>query len=61
MRVYSGHMVNTLSGMNGEGLGPTRFLSFFIEVSEIELHEVDEPNFVANLFDADLLAAEHST
>jgi len=30
-----------------------------IKVSEIVLHEADEPYFVANLFDADLLAGEH--
>ena len=29
-----------------------------IKVSEIELHEADEPYFVADLFDADLLAGE---
>jgi hypothetical protein len=30
-----------------------------IEVTEIVLHEADEPYFVANLFDADPLAGEH--
>ncbi len=29
-----------------------------IKISEIVLHEADEPYFVANLFDADLLAGE---
>ena len=30
-----------------------------IEVTEIVLHEADEPNLVAHLFDADPLAGEH--
>ena len=31
-----------------------------IKVSEVVLHEADEPDSVANLFDADFLAGEHS-
>jgi len=30
-----------------------------VEVAKIVLHEADEPYFVANLFDADLLAGKH--
>ncbi len=32
-----------------------------VHVSEITVHEGDEPNFIAHLFDADTLAGEHRT
>jgi hypothetical protein len=31
-----------------------------IEVAEIILHKADEPDFIGDLFDADLLAGEDS-
>ncbi len=41
-----------------DGLQPAGFV---IEVTEIAVHEADEPNVVADLLDADLLASKHGT
>lgn len=55
---YSGHMVNTLSGANGEGPGSTRSL-FFVEVPQIILQEADLPDVLVDFAYADELAGEH--
>ena len=53
---YSGDIGKTI-GLNGFSMGSSRQVSG-PKVSEIVLHEADELYFVANLFDADLLAGE---
>ena len=56
---YTGDIGNTFA-LEGafDGLQPAGFV---IEVTEIVVHEADEPNVVADLLDADLLAGKHGT
>ena len=57
--VYSGDIGNTF-GPKGfrDGLQPAGLV---VEVPQVMIHESDEPNVVAHLFDADVLTGEDGT